>query len=60
MLSLGKRSVFLSLPHLLEIVDLLPVDHFLTPSIPAVWSNPRNKSDKDIAVIDGPSGRTLK
>ncbi|GAA5994722.1 hypothetical protein JCM5350_001479 [Sporobolomyces pararoseus] len=24
-----------------------------------VWSNPRNKSDKDLAVIDGPSGRTL-
>ncbi|GAA5837083.1 hypothetical protein JCM5353_002489 [Sporobolomyces roseus] len=24
-----------------------------------VWSNPRNKSDKHIAVIDGPSGRTL-
>ncbi|GAA5909877.1 acyl--CoA ligase [Sporobolomyces salmoneus] len=24
-----------------------------------VWSNPRNKSDKDVAVIDGPTGRTL-
>ncbi|GAA6060060.1 hypothetical protein JCM10212_003021 [Sporobolomyces blumeae] len=24
-----------------------------------VWSNPRNKSDSDIAVIDGPSGRKL-
>ncbi|GAA6012359.1 hypothetical protein JCM11491_007109 [Sporobolomyces phaffii] len=24
-----------------------------------VWSNPRNKSDQDLAVIDGPSGRTL-
>ncbi|GAA5928472.1 acyl--CoA ligase [Sporobolomyces koalae] len=24
-----------------------------------VWSNPRNKSDDDLAVIDGPSGRTL-
>ncbi|GAA5881995.1 hypothetical protein JCM16303_003499 [Sporobolomyces ruberrimus] len=24
-----------------------------------VWSNPRNKAEKDLAVIDGPSGRTL-